>query len=98
MSSMRDPDRPWLPAVRTPIEVAYWAGAVASGVIVGLHLLASPVDFIVLLAIGITATMVGRRIEGGAAQHRATGWLWVAIFALVWLPIAFVMHHFPFGR
>jgi hypothetical protein len=97
MSSMRNPRRPYLPAVRTPLEAAYWGSAILCGLILALDPLAWPIDFFVLVAIGIAATIVGRRVEGSAANHRSTSWLWVGIFLVVWLTIALVRQSFPFG-
>jgi hypothetical protein len=98
MPSLRDPSRRYLPAVRTPLEAAYWGGAVVSGAIIGLQLLPWPIDIVVLLGIGIAVTAIGWRVEGGIDQHRPTAWLWVLIGAIVWLPLALVTHHFPFAR
>ena len=98
MRSLRNTQRPYLPSFNRPIDIVYWAGAPVSGLILGLDLLRWPADFFVLGVIGVGASLLGRRIEGSVADHRVTGWLWVAIFLLVWLPIAFVRHSFPFGR
>ena len=97
MRSMRDARRPYLPAIRAPIDAVYWGAAVVSGLIVGLRLIPWPVSLIVLLAIGIGVTMIGWRVEGGIANHRPTSWLWGAIFVAVWLSIAFLRQSFPFG-
>jgi hypothetical protein len=96
--SMRDSRRPYLPAVEAPVDALYWASAIVSGIIVGLDLLPWPVSFFVLVGIGIAATIVGWRVEGGMANHRPSSWLWALIFVAVWLSIAFVARSFPFGR
>ena len=97
MRSLRDSRRPYLPAIRSPIDGIYWGGAIVSGVILGTGLLPWPADFVVLLVMGIAVTLIGWRVEGGVANHRPTSWLWVAIFVAVWLSIAFVRDSFPFG-
>jgi succinate dehydrogenase/fumarate reductase cytochrome b subunit len=95
---MRDARRPYLPAVEAPVDALYWATAILSGIILGLDLLSWPASFFVLAGIGIVATIIGWRVEGGITNHRPTSWLWALIFLAVWLIIALVWHTFPFDR
>ena len=92
---MRNPTRRYLPAIRSPIQVAYWAAAIVCGVIVGYQVIPFPVDIPILLGIGLGAIIVRRRVEG--RNDPQTSWLWTLLFALVWLPIAFARHAFPFS-
>ena len=96
--SLRDSRRPYLPALQTPLQAIYWGAAVVSGLILAFPLLGWPGDFFILIAIGVGATLIGWRVEGGVSNHRPTSWLWGGIAMLVWLPLAFLLHTFPFGR
>ena len=80
----------------SPATIAYWALAVVSGVIVGTDVIPYPVDIILLLGLGLAATMIRRRTVG--SDSAGTSLRWLLVFALAWLPIAFVRHDFPFGR
>jgi len=94
---LRDPAKPYLPSIQTPIDAIYWGAAVVGALIVGFDLLPWPISFVVLLGIGIGVSIIGWRIEGGVAEHRPTGWLWSGIFLVVWLAIALIRRSFPFG-
>ena len=80
---------------RSGQELAYWALAVVSGVIVGINVIPFPLDVIILLILGVSATLIRRRVAG--ADSLVTSIAWLAVFAVFWLPIAWLRHGYPFG-
>ena len=75
--------------------VVYFALAVAAGILVATSLLPWPTDFVLLVVIGIGATQVRRRV-----LRPQSSWTlevqWLALFAAVWLPLAWVLRAWPF--
>lgn len=74
---------------------AYYGTALVAGLIVGFSLLPYPVDVVVLLALALGATWIRYRIAGRDSFSSSISWL--ALFALVWLPVAWILGRFPFG-
>jgi hypothetical protein len=79
----------------TAPELAYWASAVVSGVIVGLQVIPFPIDFIFLLGLGLGATLIRRLVIG--SEPWPGSFAWALVFSVVWLSLAWLRHGFPFG-
>jgi len=90
---MSEQDRPREPQ---PLAlVAYYGTAVIAGLIVALSLLPYPIDVVVLLALGLGATLIRHRTAG--RDSFSSSITWVAVFVLVWLPLVWILGRFPFG-
>ena len=74
--------------------VAYYATAVLAGLIVALSLVPYPLDIVVLLALGLGATWIRYRTAGRDSFSSSISWL--AVFVVVWLPLAWFFGRFPF--
>ena len=82
--------------VPTPLLVAACYGtAVLAGLIVAFNLLPFPIELVVLLALGLGATWIRYRMAG--RDSLASSLSWVALFIVVWLPLALIVRGFPFG-
>jgi hypothetical protein len=78
-----------------PLTVAYYGTAVVAGIIGGLQLLAFPVDLIALVGLALAATWIQYRRAG--RDSFASTLRWAGLFAVTWLPLAWVFGRFPFG-
>jgi hypothetical protein len=74
--------------------VAYFGTAVLAGLIVALNVVPYPLDVVVLLALGFSATAIRYRTTGRDSLSSSITWL--SVFIIVWLPLAWVLRHFPF--
>jgi hypothetical protein len=89
---MTEQDRPPPPG---PLAlVAYYGTAVLAGLIVALNVVPYPFDVVVLLALGFSATGIRYRTTGRDSFSSSITWL--SVFIIVWLPLAWVLRHFPF--
>ena len=75
-------------------RLTYYATAVVSGLILLTGALPWPMDFFVLLAIGLAATWIQHRRAGRDSFTSSLGWL--AVVAITWLPLAWLLRRFPF--
>jgi hypothetical protein len=75
--------------------LAYYGLAVLAAVIVVLNVVPYPLDIVVLLAIGLGATWIRYRTAGRDSIGSSMSWL--AVFIVVWLPLAWMLGRFPFG-
>jgi hypothetical protein len=87
----RDPS----PTQTGPLLAAYYGTAVVAGVIVALNLIPFPIDLVVLLGLGLGATWIRYRMAGRDSLTSSLSW--VALFVVVWLPLAWIIRRFPFG-
>jgi hypothetical protein len=78
-----------------PLVAAYYGTAVLAGVIVAFSLIPFPIDLVVLLGLGLGATWIRYRMAG--RDSFASSLSWVAVFVVVWLPLAWIIRRFPFG-
>ena len=92
---MSGEDRPSQPEPRPLGLIAYYGTAVLAGLIVALNVVPYPLDVVVLLGLGFGATLIRGRTAGRDSFSSSITWL--SVFVLVWLPLAWVLHHFPFG-
>ena len=76
-------------------ELAYWAAAVVSGVILGLDVIPYPFDILMLLGLGFGAWLIRRIVIGSEPWPGSPAF--VIVFIAVWLPLAWLRHGFPFG-
>jgi hypothetical protein len=76
-------------------ELVYWAAPVVSGVIVGLNVIPYPLDIIMLLGLGFGAMIIRRLVLGSEPWPGSFAFL--LVFLVVWLPLAWLRHGFPFG-
>ncbi len=74
--------------------VAYYGTAVLAGLIVAVNIVPYPLDVFVLLGLGFGATLIRHRTAGRDSFSSSITWL--SVFIIVWLPLAWVRHHFPF--
>jgi hypothetical protein len=88
-------DRPRQPDRRALALVAYYGTAVLAGLIVALNVVPYPLDVFVLLGLGFGATLIRGRTAGRDSFSSSITWL--SVFIIVWLPLAWVLRHFPFG-
>ena len=92
---MSGEDRPRQPEPGPLALVAYFGTAVLAGLIVALNVVPYPLDVVVLLGLGFAATLIRGRTAGRDSFSSSITWL--SVFVIVWLPLAWVLRHFPFG-
>ena len=80
---------------RSAAFVAYFALAIACGVILGTGAPPWPTDVFVLLALGLVARLLRRELEPRPASLRLV-LAWLGVFVVTWLVLAFALGTYPF--
>ena len=75
-------------------QVAYYATAVLSGLLLLTAIVPSPWDFVAYIAIALGATWIQYRRAGRDTFTSSLSWL--AVVGLTWLPLAWFLGRSPF--
>jgi hypothetical protein len=80
---------------RSAAFVAYFALAIACGVILGTGVPPWPTDVFVLLGLGLVARLLRREVEPRPGSLRLV-LAWLGAFVVTWLVLAFALGTYPF--
>lgn len=73
------------------LSFVYFGIAVLCGVVLAARLVPWPLDLIVLLALGLGATLLRRRLPG-AGRSIGLEVIWLGCFLVAWLGLGFILN------